>query len=336
MKKNYVTVALVFFAAIGFLIFNFSDRSSAVVYSDSDASFNRAYWNERIQRTGPEKTYQEFLEKNTSAPYTRQHNATHVIGELFYEHRGVEGIVFCDPSFGFGCFHGFFGFALATEGETLVEALDQACIDAYGPLGTGCQHGIGHGLLAYLGYDRLVDALRLCEKTTQLVPLLGCTSGVYMEHNTPLVSGEGNIQPAPLPFDEANPYSSCPGVPERFQQSCYFEIGSWWMQVSGKTPSELGALCAALENEENRSACARGLGNFLSFTTEYDAQKAVETCSAIVNPDVSLMCRAGVAWGFFSNPLYTERSAEPCDGLSKIDRDRCIRASDLTEGLHGT
>ena len=308
----------------------FSHRSS-IAYSDTDPAYNRAYWKQEIANLGPAKAYTLFKQENAKAPALRQHFSSHVIGELLYEKLGIDGIAVCDSTFGFGCYHGFFGQAIASGGSERIAELDSACVKAYSSLGTGCQHGLGHGILEYAGYTRLNDALALCKKTTQLVPLLGCTSGVFMEYNTPLVSKENGAVPTTRQLDPKDPHAPCPSVPAENRASCYFELGQWYRITLGADRQKLNSLCGTLDGSD-RTHCFLGLGAITVAFDGYVLPKAKAECDAFAPADM-LSCRAGVSWSFFANPPYRAQAPEACAYPDPAKEKECLSLADLTQGL---
>lgn len=295
-------------------------------------SLDKEYWANAVEKNGAQNAYEEFKVFNHKAPFEKQHLETHIIGELLYEYEDVEGIIVCDSSFGFGCYHGFFGTALADQGIGIVSKLDKICIDTYGPLGGGCIHGIGHGIIEYMGYDNLSGALEVCKETTQITKTIGCTSGVFMEYNTPLVFSDNNVRTGLLPFDPESPYGACTEVAKEFQASCYFELAQWWSAVLNDDNEKMATLCDGVSDLENRKYCTLGVGSMIAISSRFDVTESIRKCS-FVSPDEETICLAGVTWSFFADPKHKEEARELCDGLSYNERELCILEADLTEGL---
>jgi len=296
-----------------------SDRVESKEYRD--------FWVDRFNAVGATRAYDEFKNINETLPIGTQHLASHVIGGVLYQQEGLEGIVVCDAHFGFGCFHGFFGIALASEGISSIQKLDAACVSRYGPLGTGCMHGIGHGILEYYGYDRINEALLACEDTTQLVSILGCTSGVFMEYNTPLSEMEnGGLVTLPRVFDDKNSYGPCDRVGNQYKESCYFELGAWWALSMGSAPDDwnkMEQLCTALE-ENNFSYCVFGVGYALASMNSYDIENSTQVCDGM-NELSRIYCRAGAHWALYANPKSRDSASALCDLFDGQSKSMCLR-----------
>lgn len=324
MKKTYVSIGLALFilGAFGALSFFLANPPTAV-YRDTDHAYNREYWRQEIEYRGPAYAYQEFQKRNLEAPKRRQHFAAHVMGTILYEKLGLSGIVVCDDAFAFGCYHGFSSYAIAERGERAIDQLTEICISEFGPI-SGCQHGIGHGILEYAGYDDLPGALRMCESLVyQPTPLIGCTSGVFMEYFTPL-SGGSPVQLEHYRFDPQAPYVPCPNVADRFKRSCYFELGQALRQTEG---SDYFSVCGKLSGKE-RQACFLGVGTDLARIP--DPHDVLTRCRTL-SPEDELYCRAGAAWGYASENL--ERSWFMCMYEDYEKKTACVRAADITEGI---
>lgn len=318
-----VVLALVLLAAGGYF---------ALHQSPKNALRDQAYWTKKIH-ADPKAAYREFVSYNASANPTSQHFNAHLIGELLYEDLGIDGIALCDASFGFGCYHGFFGRAISEGGEARVKELDRACVDAFGPYGAGCQHGIGHGVLEYVGYGNLADALKLCGETTSFSPLLGCTSGVFMEYNSPLVGAAESLSSGNRAIDPARPYEPCDAVEAKYRPVCYQQLGAWVAPFAPFSTNSVQKLCGGLSGE-NRTNCFVGAGEAYAFAGQYDRTTTLGYCAAFAAPD-ELDCRAGLWWSFYADPTYRTRGADLCDYPDPSQAALCKRLGDLTGGLAG-
>ncbi len=323
--KIYIALIVLVVGVLFYLNF-LPTQSSAIDVLD------RERWTLAMQKNGAQSTYQEFKKMNSESPFREQHLATHLIGELLYEYEGIDGITICDASFSFGCYHGFFGTSFADQDISLVPKLNQKCVEAYGPLGTGCQHGIGHGILEYMGYEQLTEALEVCKQTTQLIPILGCTSGVFMEYNTPLTISDTNARTEPLLFDTKHPYGACNEVLKEFQKSCYYELGQWWRSI-GISYNRMGTLCNEALSEDNRKYCLLGVGTIIGPTEQYSVTSSIQQCS-VMPENAQTLCRAGASWSFFASGQYKEQAHELCEGLEYNEQEQCLVEADVTNGLN--
>ncbi|MEK9176820.1 MAG: hypothetical protein AAB923_00835, partial [Patescibacteria group bacterium] len=254
-----------------------------------------------ISTEGATGAYASFKKANESVEDARAHIIAHLFGSALYEVKGPDGIAMCGNDFGFGCFHGFFTAGVRDLGVPSISSFDAACVKSFGILGTGCQHGIGHGILQYLGHEKLNNALALCAETTETVPLLGCSSGVFMEYfeRTGLIESPGGAEPRP--FDPENPSGPCESVPSEYRKACYWAL-PWWLRavIEGEPFEEVGRLCGGLAGGPQES-CFLGFGDLIaSYTSDIPISR--RTCDTVAagSDELRALCRAGAAWHFFA------------------------------------
>lgn len=283
----------------------------------------RQYWTQRIDAVGTAEAYEEFKEDTITKPFGVSHTLAHIFGELIYQNEGVPGIAFCDSSFSFGCYHSFFGKAISEHGVGILPDLDQKCIDRWGSGGLGCQHGIGHGLLGYLGDDKLDEALELCGTLKWKGELGGCSSGVYMEYNFHTMQSLTGVENRP--FDPKHPLYPCDKVADRYSRSCYFELGDWLNQVFSKDYAKAGSICRLIADTNARDTCFRGLGNSVAVNVAFNIDRAVSACSALDGKGENLLCRIGAAWAFYSEPNLKQKYQKLCEGFSAADEKICLK-----------
>ncbi|PCI30222.1 hypothetical protein COB52_01790 [Candidatus Kaiserbacteria bacterium] len=330
-KRNYKNSirTILFLAPILLLlslapIFVQNDKSHEPIFEiDSyKPSEDKNYLRDLILEDGSLKAYSYFVEQNVSTSFGIRHLRAHIIGELIFEHEGVSGVSVCDSSFGFGCFHGLFTIGFSSLGTEFIKVATDVCVEQYGVMGAGCQHGIGHGIVEYLGVNNLKQALELCENTSQLTPLLGCTSGVFMEHNTPSSFSIDGEVPDPYKFTKKSPYAECKNVLDKYKPSCYYELGGWWEVVLQGDRVKMGELCSKIQDKQLRDSCSLGLGDMIGVRSEYNADESSNTCFKMAENVIS-MCHAGVAWSMFSNPEYRSLAPEVCDRLLDNSKVEC-------------
>jgi hypothetical protein len=283
MKSSTILVLAIACAVIFLML----QRSSPPVPPDS--AHARAYWTDVITKEGPHRAYQDFLARYQKSDFGAQHTAAHLFGRLLYEAEGAAGIAICDPSFAFGCYHGFFAAAITAEGLAIVPALDKACATLESAP-SGCRHGIGHGVMEYLGYSELDKALGVCKDMTTTDVIGGCYSGVFMDYNQPInVNADGSVMPVPRILDLAHPYDPCPSVASAFQDSCYHELPQWWESVYQQDYAHLKTLCDTAP--AHRSVCVRGIGNAYFASHDQDVAASTRFC-ATMPPDDAALCTA--------------------------------------------
>lgn len=273
--------------------------------------------------TSAQDAYEHFKKAEQDCDVLAQHTDAHIFGEELYKHEGLSGLIVCDGSFGFGCFHSFVGKAIAEHGIDVVQSIDAACVAGWGAYGTGCFHGIGHGVLAYYGYtlDDLKKALSVCGTLSWKGVHSGCSSGAFMEYNFRTM--EGPKSPGTRTFSYDGRYEPCASL-SAYIESCYFELPSWWIFSGSSDAVTLGSYCADLRGEKERTDCYRGLGYSASAKVAFSADDAIAYCDSAGTGTAREACREGAAWAFYSDPQYRSLSDRICSmGMTTADAKRC-------------
>lgn len=289
-------------------------------------SREKSFWAERIAAVGAEQAYEEFKAAFGEDNFGVQHKMAHIFGELLYEKIGFDGVAVCDNVFSFGCYHGFFGLAIAGSGKGVIKELDQACIRKWGVKGTGCQHGIGHGLLAQLGPGGLLEALEACSTLTWKRPIGGCSGGVFMEYNYRTMEDPTKVKIRELEPDD--PHSPCSSLPAKFLQACYYSQADWWEKVYTADYAKIGVLCEGLSGPRLREACYQGLGNTIAPSTDFDVEESIVACDKMPTANGRILCRSGVSWSFWAQPEYRSLSVKICKGLAEAEK-YCVQKSNV-------
>ncbi len=329
-SKLYVVFTLVILVSFAYGIFasgyygvalkkNAPEKSAIL----GDVPSETLRWNARMDEVGAREAYKEFKSAYASEPFDSQHAVAHVIGDLLYEHEGLQGIGICDEAFAFGCYHSFFAKVFADFGEEMIDDLDAECIKMFGKDNmTGCEHGIGHGILEYMGHANLTRTLEACTRTAQPSPFFGCTSGVFMEFNNPTIWDGGRVYTETRKLDKMKPYEPCESIPDNFRESCYFEISLWWKEVFKGDFDKIGELCGAIKAEQGRTACFSGTGSVVAATAEYDALKTVELCKKMRSG--SDLCRINALWRFTGFGVKDKKTVDIlCAGVTPHEHFRC-------------
>lgn len=310
---------LILFSSGAFFLFTqFLTSPKALV---SEANRTEHIWNQQIRKLGGEKAYENFKKQYLSDSPTSTHPIAHTFGELLYKHEGLAGFTICSSDFMYGCYHGFFTSAVVQEGEGITEKLYQLCEEKFGKKPTACEHGIGHGLYEYYGGSRLNEALAKCA-LVQTNPLLGCSSGVFMENNFPSAT-ETSLIPKQLHQD--NLFDPCTTVPAQFADSCYYEQPSYWM-ASKITFPEIIDLCNNLTSESQRLSCIKGSGLAASKSAKFEPEATVKSCSLFKEESSVDLCLQGGYWGLLSHSTLGQ-AAIVCNSSS--DPSKCFRGGDL-------
>lgn len=277
-----------------------------------------------IRAKGGAVAYRSFVDTYATKQLDVQHNAAHIFGQALFEVEGVRGVANCTQEFNFGCYHGFMSRAIALEGLSVVEKLDRVCSsDTMAPL--ACQHGIGHGIMEFMGHTKLLKALEACALTHQQDPIAGCTSGVFMEYNVPLVvreSGALSVEARPL-TDSNNPFDVCLTIPSQYQLSCYHELPQWWGQVFTTDMGVMGRECSLVTEESLRSACFAGIANIIPSQAGYRAQTIVTMCTTMPSKSLQQKCLIEASWGLVKNFNLVQEADEVCRHVPEALQYRC-------------
>ncbi|GEM_PF-1151689 len=290
------------------------------------------YQQERLQiremigtRNG-EAAYEWF--KSTYGAFSQQHLLGHIFGEELYDTYGISGLPTCDSEFIFACYHGFLGKALSKEGLGAVEKLGKEC-DQKKQDRLGCDHGIGHGVMSYLGDGKLVQALESCAKLSWKGLVGGCRGGVFMEYNfkNSHIPENGGLSIRAL--DEKNPFAPCDSLPERFRYACYYEQPDWWSHVYREDFIKVAKLCDSLKNEEFKDFCFIGTGRIIAQAKKYEVKDTIHVCKDMPGVRAEVLCRSG---GFLSIIDYTHdrvHSLSMCEGLDVVQKSLCMSKANL-------
>jgi len=161
--SKYSVVALIVFCVV--VVCGYGKYTdSGENFSPVETTEQEQYWRERISTDGGSVAYQEFTKHVAGLSIEEQHTLSHKFGGALFEVEGVSGLPVCDSQFSYGCSHEFLGRAIAKLGLGVVANLNEMCFKALKSKSLSCQHGIGHGIQASLGYtfEDLKKALAVC------------------------------------------------------------------------------------------------------------------------------------------------------------------------------
>ena len=261
-----------------------------------DSSFQTLalFFKELAEKKGAAYAF-EVLKAAPLPPNTDLHLLGHTVGDVLYEQKGAEGITVCTQDFRNACSHAIVVGLLLEEGEGSLSLISDICRRAPGGSGayTMCFHGLGHGVLAYSGYD-LEKTIKLCEKTGTAAygnrEFGECVSGAVME----LISGgfhnrELWEKAQTKYFKKNDPLYPCTAafMPEVALSLCYVYITPHLFNLAGAdggrpAPEDYRKafpFCNALSpnDKHNRDYCYGGFGKeFVVLAQDRDIRK-IET-----------------------------------------------------------
>lgn len=306
---------------------------SASVFRSAEQAPSSPYA-EHIRTSGGAAAYAAFAEEVEPFSAARQHSKAHEFGAALYATEGIEGLRVCDSRFSYGCFHEFLGRAIAEHGLGFVPELNQGCIEALVKSPLSCQHGVGHGILAYLGYDEdaLRSALDECRDLPHNDPIGGCYGGVFMEYNLQIMLGvDARLR---QPEESKDLYEPCSSLPEEYAPSCIFWQPQWWHSAlfNGASTTEafatMGEHCAVIAggSPSLSRTCFEGIGNIVTPAAQFDAARSAQLCDSVsTEPLERLYCRSLAANSLSGGGAGVKGKGEAiCDGLEGEYRSYCL------------
>jgi hypothetical protein len=187
-----------------------------------------------------------------------------------------------------------------------------------------CQHGIGHGLLQYLGHAQLTQVLDVCEVTKRFDPISGCPSGVFMEYNLPVKEDEnGDFFADKRPFTAEDPYAPCTLVKEEFRLSCYHELGQWLVDIHDRDYAQAASLCDAIPNPVFAESCLIKVGITVADQEHNSPENIIRDCMTIPENRGKEFCIQGAAQSLAWNDDTRDLAFLVCAALPESSTIRC-------------
>jgi hypothetical protein len=298
----------------------------------------------------------EVLKNAPIPPNTDMHLLGHVVGDILYKQKGIEGISYCTQDFRNACSHSIVvGYFLA-YGEEGLSKIAETCREAPGGSGayTMCFHGLGHGILAAVDYD-LVRTVSLCGKTG--TPVYGyregseCVGGAIMEmisggfHNKDLWKKQSEIYLSPT-----DPLLPCTAdyITGDMRRMCLEYITPHLVTAAGGSLNDgipdddvlrvSFSYCDRLTHEIERRACYEGFGKefvvlvhnrdirTIDAMSNQEMRRIVELCAFAGNKKGQIDCLThaldSLFWGGENDPQASVRFCSILD--SKDIQDACF------------
>ena len=300
---------------------------------DSAVDFTQAkdHWRARIEDIGGASAYEEMVSEGNNATASQAHVLAHSFGEALFRAEGVEGFTACGTQFLYGCYHQFIGNAVAALGLPVVERFRASCtskpfLDTF-----PCLHGLGHGILGYLGYslEDLKKALTLCKAPTPVKERSGCIDGVFMEYNIRGLTAYQSGKIEPRTFSVRSVYSPCLDVDKKYRTPCVFQLPDWWIaaiagpgDIKGRF-AQAGTYCTGINDDALRRTCFAGIGHITPPLSNLNSDTAVPLCAAAASRDYLAACLSAAAFRFKLEGFEDYLGLCQRFGLSGNDLTRC-------------
>lgn len=300
----------------------------------------------------------EILRRADLQPGTDIHLLGHVVGDELYKQYGKDAIQYCTQEFRNACSHTVVVGLLLDFGPSALDDIQSACKKAPGGIGayTMCFHGLGHGVLAYTGYD-LTKTVSLCKRTGtkeyNFAEYHQCVGGAIME----IISGGGHDQQAwskarPNYIRKDDPLSPCnqPYIEAGAKSYCYTYLTPALFQAAGanlarpdpKYFEKAFTFCRALPSSDpNREVCIGAFGKeFINLARQSDQRdirtvadeefgRMREWCALSGNSADTQQCLEGVEvsifWGGENDPKVSVRFCSFLQKTTPVFGDNCFR-----------
>ncbi len=323
--------AIAIAAAVFLVLAGIAVHAVAVPRAANTRSDIERYWLGRMQAVGVDQAKAELAADIADKSLTDAHNISHAFGGALYNFGGP--LTDCpvtdtnDEFLSSGCNHEYIGRAISEHGLGVIKSIEESCATLAPSKFHLCEHGIGHGLIGYLGYslENLKAAVDVCTQTGDN----NCYRGAFMEYDfRRLVTGEINMRP---PGSGEMEHSFCDGFSDHIRSVCIYWEPNWWYGVLLPDPSvkdvgvlpKLVTLCDQWKGLDN-NLCLVGAG-FNIFYLGVDVPAATKLCDTYFG-DKSLFCKLGVAARYRTVGVDTNEVKKVCTGLTGKAMDQCMYA----------
>ncbi len=291
----------------------------------STSEVNRYSWLEKESKEeGPEVAWRYVQALYNSPEGTVAGNAhamAHLVGQLLFKARGLDGLSVCTPDFAFGCYHGLMEVAFdGTEGTVYTERLtnaQHACTtqgDDSNPSYWSCIHGIGHGIATYRKLT-IAPSLSDCEHMPERVRTY-CTDGVFMELS---INGGDNL------YNTSDPLYPCTTLDTRYQSSCARAQVQVMKRRFSMSDQAIARDCVASQKAIITYHCIDALGYSVGQTYSTDPAKVIRGCGVIADKSARAQCLAAAAGELvFQNfAHWQENVIQICNSLEGKEQEAC-------------
>ncbi|MCI0565849.1 hypothetical protein L0Y46_01485 [bacterium] len=240
------------------------------------------------------------------------HNSAHYLGRFAYELFDEKAFSSCSVSCHSGCYHGAIEAYFKKNGtEDIEKKLNVLCqTDDNDFLNHQCIHGIGHGLMAWAGYD-IFSALESCDTLPEKKE--SCYSGVFMENSVGSLDEGGEHYTRYL--DDSDPHYPCNALEEPYGTHCYFYQTLQMYRVLGNF-GKVAKECSSLDSSYKRNLCFESMGRDVNSFAPGNLSRVVSDCMTAPRDEEKAWCFMGAAQDLFWDPAGEDEARSLCGLLS--------------------
>jgi len=280
-----------------------------------------------INDLGPEQAYNEVVDLAKKSKSGNAHTLGHAYGHAAFllDVDPAEIFSFCRTELLYGCMHEFVGQLFYRHGLEYITELERLCLNESNiKLYLGCMHGLGHGLVAYAGYNEshLFEIIKHCDDILFGDYTLGCYGGVFMEYNS-----RDLIDEPARTVSVDDPYHPCVDK-GKYTDPCIFWLPLLWAQtLPNANKQTLMDLCTDFPGSiKEKASCYEGVGRTMVAASVEDFAYTAYLCDTIgrVSNDAWLGCRSSAIRDYWSIPEEIDQNTETrCINLSGDKYELC-------------
>ena len=273
---------------------------------------------------GPEKALALLQEKTAtdSAVAADCHRIAHRMGSAAlsrYKDEVAPAFIAGSPVCASGYYHGIIERAFLGQPKDKLTAVSrQLCSDSKITeqrfLLYQCVHGLGHGLMIYLGYD-MPGSLKTCAGLKDEFDDISCSGGVFMEN----FNSSYGITSKYL--RKSDPIYPCNSVAEKYKAQCYGLVTANLLKNTGYDQKKTADGCKRSEPDWV-GICFESFGRDVSGIAGKSAEKALASCRLAGKNEGD--CLYGVAREIVNADAAGARGAKFCNKAPKRHRERCF------------
>ena len=177
-----------------------------------------------------------------------------------------------------------------------------------------CNHGLGHGLMIYTGYD-LPDSLKTCDNLRTGFDRVSCSGGVFMENFNSSYGVTSKY------LRKNDPIYPCNSVAERHKLYCYLLVTANLLRVNSYDQAKTADGCRGSEKAWIKT-CFESFGRDVSGIAGKSASRALASCRLAKGNESD--CLYGVSREIVNADAAGERGGRFCARTPSRHRAHCF------------